>query len=98
VNYFSRYEILKHQFKQLAFKDEYDRICDNLETLRREFRLPANFKYSKIKRRDNPFFKGGVEVILPDDVKYRPSTETELSSDSGNTDSTEDSTQPKEED
>jgi len=67
VNYFSQYEVLKDYFDQSAsLKRDYDAACINLETLRQEFRLPARFKYNKFKRKDNPFFKGGVEVIIPD--------------------------------
>jgi hypothetical protein len=67
VNYFCEYEVLKNTYKQSSLEYEYDNVCTDLESLRIEFRLPARFKYNKFKRRDNPFFKGGVEVIIPED-------------------------------
>lgn len=69
VNYFCRYEVLKDNYEEsLALENDYNSVCTNLETLRREFRLPARFKYNKSRRRDNPFFKGGVEVTIPERV------------------------------
>src|SRR5688572_21153076 len=65
INYFSQYEVLKRYIKESSVKEEYERTCDNLEKLRKEFRLPPRFKYNKTKRKDNPFFRGGVEVIVP---------------------------------
>lgn len=68
VNYFSQYEVLKDYYDQSpSLIRDYDNACIKLETLRNEFRLPGRFKYNKFKRRDNPFFKGGVEVIIPED-------------------------------
>lgn len=68
VNYFSRYQVLKdYDDKSPLLAREYSDACIKLETLRKEFRLPARFKYNKTKRKDNPFFKGGVEVVIPDE-------------------------------
>lgn len=66
VNYFCQYEVLKNTYELSSLEYEYDTVCTSLESLRTEFRLPARFKYNKFKRRDNPFFKGGVEVIIPE--------------------------------
>lgn len=69
VNHFAQYEVLKDYCDQSELlKSEYDAACLHLERLRREFRLPARFKYNKSKRKDNPFFKGGVEVIIPEEM------------------------------
>lgn len=73
VNYFCQYEVLKkYGKKSLPLEEEYTIACENLESLRKEFRLPARFKYNKGKRRDNPFFKGGVEVIVTDEHEPSP--------------------------
>lgn len=78
VNYFCRYEVLKDNYdKSLTLENDYNAVCTNLETLRREFRLPARFKYNKSKRRDNPFFKGGVEVTIPERVLPEPNEPVE---------------------
>lgn len=98
VNYFSQYEVLKEHSEQWSFKGEYEKTCDKLEKLRKEFRLPARFKYNKFKRRDNPFFKGGVEVTIPDDIECRPLPETELPEDSMNSDAADESPETEEED
>lgn len=67
VNYFCQYEVLKNTYEKASLEHEYGRACSDLERLRTEFRLPARFKYNKTKRRDNPFFKGGVEVVILDE-------------------------------
>jgi hypothetical protein len=73
VNYFCRYEVLKNNYdKSLVLENDYNAICTNLETLRHGFRLPARFKYNKSMRRDNPFFKGGVEVTIPERTLPEP--------------------------
>lgn len=69
VNHFAQYEVLKDYCDESdSLKSEYETACIHLERLRREFRLPARFKYNKSKRKDNPFFKGGVEVIIPEEM------------------------------
>ena len=66
INYFNQYDILKINNKgtpQLEL--EYNRACNDLESLRSEFKLPARFKYNKFKRRNDPFFKGTIIVSIP---------------------------------
>jgi len=74
VNHFAQYEVLKDYCDESeSLKSEYETACIHLERLRKEFRLPARFKYNKSKRKDNPFFKGGVEVIIPEEIMMTPS-------------------------
>ena len=98
VNYFSQYEVLKEHSEQSSLKGEYEMTCAKLEILRKEFRLPIRLKYNKFKRRDNPFFKGGVEVIIPDDIECRPLPQSELPGDSMDSEAAEDSPEAEEED
>ncbi|MBL7847277.1 MAG: hypothetical protein JNL40_07405 [Cyclobacteriaceae bacterium] len=74
VNHFAQYEVLKdHSHNSDLLRGEYDTACIHLESLRKEFRLSARFKYNKSKRKDNPFFKGGVEVNIPEEMIMPPS-------------------------
>lgn len=69
INHYSRYQVLKDNYHQnQSLESDYHRACTELETLRNEFRLPARFKYNKTKRKDNPFFKGGIVVTIPDEL------------------------------
>jgi hypothetical protein len=67
VYYFCHYEALKDADDMSpTIERMYEYACRNLEELRAEFRLPGRFKYNKFKRRENPFFKGSIEVGVPD--------------------------------
>lgn len=95
VNYYSHYQVLKdHYHQDQSLESDYHRTCTNLETLRNQFRLPARFKYNKSKRKDNPFFNGGIEVIISEETNHEgnneitvevfPNTESETSQEEAN--------------
>ena len=73
VNRFCEYEVLKEYCEESpSLEEAYETVCVSLESLRRKFKLPARFKYNKFKKRDNPFFKGKVEVIIPERTLPEP--------------------------